>query len=269
MRRVRRRAGKRGGFPPSCVLPLLRAPPPARSPPPACSLIPRGTPPTGRRRPVLRDLVRSTPHRVRSGSGEPGAAGSSLTGLRRAVLAEHASRPHRVVEAEDPWRDRAQGARGGSTEAVHDWRRATASVEPGGPPDPHHARTETGRDGGRRRRRHRRHAGRPRIVPAVRQRRHVDPVGRLSRRPGRDPDLRPAGRGRRGHQSDTRRGQGGARQDHGPAVDRRRRGLAPGGHCFPVLPASREPDVSGPPRPAVRSPAAGRVRVLPVPRRGG
>ncbi|SBV05570.1 RNA polymerase sigma factor, sigma-70 family [Streptomyces sp. MnatMP-M77] len=195
-------------------------------------------------------------------------ARTKLRRLRRAVLAEHTSRPHRVVEAEDPWRDRAQGARGGSTEAVHDWWRATASVEPGGPPDPHHARTETGRDGGRRRR-HRRHAGRPRIVPAVRRWRHVDPVGRLSRHPGRDPDLRPSGPGRRGHQSDTRRGQGGARQDHGPAVDRRRRGLAPGGHCFPVLPASREPDVSGPPRPAVRSPAAGRVHVLPVPRRGG
>lgn len=268
MRRARRRAGKHGGFPPSCAPPLLRAPL-LRSPllrAPSSRVAPH--PPGDGGRPSA-TWSGPLPHRVRSGSGEPGAAGSSLTGLRRAVLAEHASRPHRVVEAEDPWRDRAQGARGGSTEAVHDWRSATASVEPGGPPDPHNARTETGRDGGRRRRRHRRHAGRPRIVPAVRRRRHVDPVGRLSRRPGRDPDLRPAGRGRRGHQSDTRRGQGGARLDHGPAVDRRRRGLAPGGHCFPVLPASREPDVSGPPRPAVRSPAAGRVRVLPVPRHGG
>ncbi|MFB8039745.1 precorrin-6A synthase (deacetylating) [Streptomyces hydrogenans] len=59
---------------------------------------------------------------------EKGEEKSSLTRLRRTMLAEHATHPHRVVEAEDPWRDRAQDARGGYTEAVHDWRRRRADV---------------------------------------------------------------------------------------------------------------------------------------------
>ncbi|MFJ3906032.1 precorrin-6A synthase (deacetylating) [Streptomyces sp. NPDC090025] len=54
---------------------------------------------------------------------------SSLTDLRHALLAEHhADRPYRVVEAEDPWRDRSPAARAGYTEAVDDWRARRAEI---------------------------------------------------------------------------------------------------------------------------------------------
>ncbi|AWK11975.1 precorrin-6A synthase (deacetylating) [Streptomyces spongiicola] len=53
---------------------------------------------------------------------------SSLTDLRRRMLDEHARPPFRVVEAEDPWRDRAQEGRSGYTAAVHDWRSRRADV---------------------------------------------------------------------------------------------------------------------------------------------
>ncbi|MEU6164488.1 precorrin-6A synthase (deacetylating) [Streptomyces tanashiensis] len=59
---------------------------------------------------------------------EKGPEKSSLTRLRRDMLAEHASGSHRVVQAEDPWRDRSQGESGGYAEAVHEWRRRRADV---------------------------------------------------------------------------------------------------------------------------------------------
>ncbi|MCB8905124.1 MULTISPECIES: precorrin-6A synthase (deacetylating) [unclassified Streptomyces] len=59
---------------------------------------------------------------------EKGPEKSSLTRLRRNMLAEHAPGPHRVVRAEDPWRDRTQDEPGGYTDAVHDWRRRRADL---------------------------------------------------------------------------------------------------------------------------------------------
>ncbi|MFB6629537.1 precorrin-6A synthase (deacetylating) [Streptomyces sp. NPDC056362] len=59
---------------------------------------------------------------------EKGPEKSSLTRLRRDMLAAHASGSHRVVEAEDPWRDRSQEEPGGYTDAVHDWRLRRADV---------------------------------------------------------------------------------------------------------------------------------------------
>ncbi|RLL68995.1 precorrin-6A synthase (deacetylating) [Streptomyces sp. Z26] len=65
----------------------------------------------------------------------------SLTNLRRRMLEEHATGPYRVVDAEDPWRDRTRGDRAGYASAVHDWRARRAEVyerlvrehlEPGG-----------------------------------------------------------------------------------------------------------------------------------------
>ncbi|MEE1841028.1 MULTISPECIES: precorrin-6A synthase (deacetylating) [unclassified Streptomyces] len=52
----------------------------------------------------------------------------TLTRLRRDMLAEHVPGPYRVVEAEDPWRDRSQDEPSGYAEAVHDWRRRRADV---------------------------------------------------------------------------------------------------------------------------------------------
>ncbi|MCF3962904.1 precorrin-6A synthase (deacetylating) [Streptomyces fuscigenes] len=57
-----------------------------------------------------------------------GAEKESLTGLRRDMLDAHVPGPFRVVEAEDPWRDRTRGDRAGYTHAVHDWRRRRADV---------------------------------------------------------------------------------------------------------------------------------------------
>lgn len=53
---------------------------------------------------------------------------SSLTDLRRRMLDEHARAPYRVVEAEDPWRDRTTEGRSEYTAAVHDWRSRRADV---------------------------------------------------------------------------------------------------------------------------------------------
>ncbi|PRH76714.1 precorrin-6A synthase (deacetylating) [Streptomyces solincola] len=53
---------------------------------------------------------------------------SSLTDLRRRMLDEHASPGYRLVEAEDPWRDRERGDRAGYAAAVHDWRSRRADV---------------------------------------------------------------------------------------------------------------------------------------------
>ncbi|MEU3832002.1 precorrin-6A synthase (deacetylating) [Streptomyces microflavus] len=52
----------------------------------------------------------------------------SLTRLRRDILEEHLTGPYRVVEAEDPWRDRTQDDRGRYTSAVHDWRHRRADI---------------------------------------------------------------------------------------------------------------------------------------------
>ncbi|MFJ6405578.1 precorrin-6A synthase (deacetylating) [Streptomyces hydrogenans] len=59
---------------------------------------------------------------------EKGPEKSALTRLRRNMIDEHASGAHRIVEAEDPWRDRARSEAGGYTEAVHDWRRRRADI---------------------------------------------------------------------------------------------------------------------------------------------
>ncbi|MEU1280938.1 precorrin-6A synthase (deacetylating) [Streptomyces sp. NPDC005805] len=53
---------------------------------------------------------------------------TALTDLRRRILAEHATGPHRVVEVDDPWRDRTREDGAGYTTAVHDWRRRRAEV---------------------------------------------------------------------------------------------------------------------------------------------
>lgn len=53
---------------------------------------------------------------------------SSLTDLRRRMLDEHARAPYRVVEADDPWRDRTPAGRSEYTAAVHDWRSRRADV---------------------------------------------------------------------------------------------------------------------------------------------
>lgn len=53
---------------------------------------------------------------------------SVLTDLRRRMLDEHARAPHRVVEAEDPWRDRNPEGRSEYTAAVHDWRSRRADL---------------------------------------------------------------------------------------------------------------------------------------------
>ncbi len=57
-----------------------------------------------------------------------GSEKDSLTRLRRDILDEHVPGPRRVVEAEDPWRDRSQDGSAGYAEAVHDWRRRRADV---------------------------------------------------------------------------------------------------------------------------------------------
>ncbi|MEU9320211.1 precorrin-6A synthase (deacetylating) [Streptomyces sp. NPDC048295] len=53
---------------------------------------------------------------------------SSLTDLRREMLAEHADGPYRVIETDDPWRDRSPAGRAAYTEAVDDWRARRADV---------------------------------------------------------------------------------------------------------------------------------------------
>ncbi|MEU2026731.1 hypothetical protein ABZ565_31965 [Streptomyces sp. NPDC016469] len=46
---------------------------------------------------------------------------ASLTGLRHRMIEEHAQGPYRVVEVEDPSRDRRPMDRPDYTAAVHDW----------------------------------------------------------------------------------------------------------------------------------------------------
>ncbi|WP_267241850.1 precorrin-6A synthase (deacetylating) [Streptomyces sp. PR69] len=53
---------------------------------------------------------------------------SGLTDLRREMLDEHVPGPYRVVEAEDPWRDRTPADRSRYASAVDDWRRRRADV---------------------------------------------------------------------------------------------------------------------------------------------
>ncbi|MFC8229758.1 precorrin-6A synthase (deacetylating) [Streptomyces sp. NPDC057287] len=57
-----------------------------------------------------------------------GSEKDSLTRLRRDILDEHVGTGCRVVEADDPWRDRSQDAFAGYADAVHDWRRRRADV---------------------------------------------------------------------------------------------------------------------------------------------
>ncbi|WP_435174923.1 precorrin-6A synthase (deacetylating) [Actinacidiphila sp. bgisy145] len=57
-----------------------------------------------------------------------GPVKASLTDFRRAVIEEHSDRPHRIVETEDPPRDRAAAGRGAYTAAVHDWRSKRADA---------------------------------------------------------------------------------------------------------------------------------------------
>ncbi|MFB8020566.1 precorrin-6A synthase (deacetylating) [Streptomyces rubiginosohelvolus] len=52
----------------------------------------------------------------------------SLTRLRRDILDEHLTGPYRVVEADDPWRDRTQDDATRYTSAVHDWRHRRADI---------------------------------------------------------------------------------------------------------------------------------------------
>lgn len=52
----------------------------------------------------------------------------ALTRLRRDILDEHLTGPYRVVEAEDPWRDRTQQDAGRYASAVHDWRHRRADI---------------------------------------------------------------------------------------------------------------------------------------------
>ncbi|MEV3891443.1 precorrin-6A synthase (deacetylating) [Streptomyces anulatus] len=52
----------------------------------------------------------------------------ALTRLRRDILGEHLTGPYRVVEAEDPWRDRTQQDGGRYASAVHDWRHRRADI---------------------------------------------------------------------------------------------------------------------------------------------
>ncbi|MFE0677944.1 precorrin-6A synthase (deacetylating) [Streptomyces sp. NPDC058867] len=59
---------------------------------------------------------------------DKGREKSSLVRLRRDMLDAHVTGPYRVVEAEDPWRDRSQDGSTGYREAVHDWRRRRADV---------------------------------------------------------------------------------------------------------------------------------------------
>ncbi|MFF0483323.1 precorrin-6A synthase (deacetylating) [Streptomyces sp. NPDC004435] len=59
---------------------------------------------------------------------DKGREKASLVRLRHDMLDEHASGSHRIVEADDPWRDRAQDASSGYREAVHDWRRRRADL---------------------------------------------------------------------------------------------------------------------------------------------
>lgn len=56
---------------------------------------------------------------------DKGAAKSDLAGLRAELLARHVTRPHRVVVAADPPRDRAAAA---YTDAVLDWQGRRAAV---------------------------------------------------------------------------------------------------------------------------------------------
>ncbi|WP_432063475.1 precorrin-6A synthase (deacetylating) [Streptomyces sp. S1] len=59
---------------------------------------------------------------------DKGPEKSSLVRLRRDMLDEHVTGPYRVVEAEDPWRDRSRDGSAPYAEAVHDWRRRRADV---------------------------------------------------------------------------------------------------------------------------------------------
>ncbi|WP_055553948.1 precorrin-6A synthase (deacetylating) [Streptomyces sp. NBRC 110028] len=57
-----------------------------------------------------------------------GADTSALTDLRHRMLDEHARTPYRVVEVDDPSRDRRPMGRGDYTTAVHDWRARRADI---------------------------------------------------------------------------------------------------------------------------------------------
>ncbi|MEW1863855.1 precorrin-6A synthase (deacetylating) [Streptomyces sp. NPDC088194] len=57
-----------------------------------------------------------------------GPAKSSLTDFRRSVIDEHTDGPHRVVELDDPPRDRSAAGREAYTAAVHDWRTRRADA---------------------------------------------------------------------------------------------------------------------------------------------
>ncbi|BBA96218.1 putative methyltransferase [Actinacidiphila reveromycinica] len=53
---------------------------------------------------------------------------SSLTDFRRGVIDAHADGPYRIVETQDPPRDREAAGRGAYTAAVHDWRTRRADA---------------------------------------------------------------------------------------------------------------------------------------------
>ncbi|MEW2545365.1 precorrin-6A synthase (deacetylating) [Streptomyces sp. NPDC047002] len=53
---------------------------------------------------------------------------ASLTDLRRRMIEEHAQRPYRLVEVEDPGRDRRPMDRSGYTAAVEDWRERRGGI---------------------------------------------------------------------------------------------------------------------------------------------
>jgi precorrin-6A synthase len=57
-----------------------------------------------------------------------GASKSALTDLRLGMIEEHAREPYRVVEVDDPSRDRRPMDRSGYTSAVQDWRNRRADV---------------------------------------------------------------------------------------------------------------------------------------------
>ncbi|NLU67836.1 precorrin-6A synthase (deacetylating) [Streptomyces sp. HNM0574] len=59
---------------------------------------------------------------------EKGEAKAGLTRLRRDVLDAHVPGPFRIVEADDPWRDRTRREAGAYASAVHGWRGRRADL---------------------------------------------------------------------------------------------------------------------------------------------
>jgi precorrin-6A synthase len=59
---------------------------------------------------------------------DKGEEKADLVRLREDILKEHAARPHRVVVARDPERDRTRTTAAGYTPAVDDWRRRRADI---------------------------------------------------------------------------------------------------------------------------------------------